>query len=113
MIHDEIGEFVELTDPNSVNPVIHDEIGLSQSFFAVHGNSPVFPVFTVFLDFLGVAECDVDPALSELSAHPMARPGHFHTQAYRSIFSQACDHRAKPLHAGLHGKSELCMPGGG
>ena len=29
---------------------------------------------------------------SELSAHQMARPGHLRTQAYRSIFSQACDH---------------------
>ena len=51
------------------------KIGLSQSFFAVHGNSPVFPVFTVFPDFPGVAECGVDPALSELSAHQMAPSG--------------------------------------
>ena len=51
------------------------KIGLAQSFFAVHGNSPVLPVFTVFPDFLGVAECGVDPALSELSAHQMAPSG--------------------------------------
>ena len=94
--------------------MIHDEIGLAQSFPHCAREFPDFPVFP---DFPGVAECGVDPALSELSAHQMApsgvpalaesaphsspselsahqmaRPGHLRTQAYRSIFSQACDH---------------------
>ena len=68
------------------------KIGLSQSFLAVHWNSPDSPDFPVFRYFPGVAECGVDPALSELSAHQVARPGHLRSQAHRSIFSKACDH---------------------
>ena len=71
------------------------KIGLVQSVLVVHWNSPDSSDFPDFPDFPGVAGCGVDPALSELSAHQMARPGHLRTQAYSSIFShirQACGH---------------------
>ena len=140
VIHDEIGLaqtvfctgsllqlFLELADPYSVNSVFHDEdqsgavfSSLCTGIFRISRISRFSRISREF------AECGVDPALSELSAHQMARPGHLRTQAYRSIFSQACDHGFQfSSMSGLpiiqthespscsHGKSELCVQGSG
>ena len=97
MIHDEIGLaqtvfctgsllqlFLELADPYSVNSVI----GLAQSFPHCAREFSGFPSFPGFPGSTRTGGVTPHSSPSELSAHQMARPGHFRTQAY----SQACDH---------------------